>query len=105
MEVFKGNGDGPSPAGLELRDAGTGKQLFARPSMGRRELLDGARITKWDYENRSEERLFDGGDYGCISNRVQPARARGVPPGPRKIPNGPYTSAVTRTHDFLITDS
>jgi rhamnogalacturonan endolyase len=35
LEVFKANGDGPHPAGLELRDAGTGEQLFALPSTGR----------------------------------------------------------------------
>jgi rhamnogalacturonan endolyase len=32
LEVFKANGDGPHPAGMQLRDAQTGTQLFARPS-------------------------------------------------------------------------
>jgi rhamnogalacturonan endolyase len=35
LEVFKSNGDGPSPAGIELRDANTGKTLFSRRSTGR----------------------------------------------------------------------
>jgi rhamnogalacturonan endolyase len=32
-----------------------------------RELLDGVRVSKWDYENGSEERVFDAGDFGCVS--------------------------------------
>jgi rhamnogalacturonan endolyase len=35
LEVFKANGDRASPAGLELRSAHTGRQLFARKSTGR----------------------------------------------------------------------
>jgi rhamnogalacturonan endolyase len=35
LEVFKANGDKASPAGLELRNAKTGQQLFARSSTGR----------------------------------------------------------------------
>jgi rhamnogalacturonan endolyase len=35
LEVFKANGDRPSPAGLELRDARTGKQIWGIPSTGR----------------------------------------------------------------------
>lgn len=35
LEVFKANGDQASPAGLELRNAQTGKSLFARQSTGR----------------------------------------------------------------------
>ncbi len=125
LEVFKANGDGPSPAGLELRDAKTGERLFARRSLGRggvaracaldidprhlglelwgkgrgveglfsaqgtkiadraprtcnmgvwwdgdllRELLDGVRVTKWNYEKGIETPLFDGRDFGCVSN-------------------------------------
>jgi rhamnogalacturonan endolyase len=36
LEVFKANGDGPSPAGIQLRDAATGKQIWGAPSTGRR---------------------------------------------------------------------
>ncbi len=125
LEVFKANGDGPNPAGIELRDARTGKQLFAKRSTGRggvgracamdidprypglemwgkgqgveglysaqgnliadraprtcnmgiwwdgdllRELLDGVRITKWDYQTGAERPLFDGRDFDCVSN-------------------------------------
>jgi rhamnogalacturonan endolyase len=32
LEVFKANGDGRSPAGIQLRDARTGKQIFGIPS-------------------------------------------------------------------------
>ncbi len=35
LEVFKANGDGPSEAGIELRDARTGERLFGRRSTGR----------------------------------------------------------------------
>jgi rhamnogalacturonan endolyase len=35
LEVFKSNGDGPSPAGIQLRDARTGEQLFGLRSTGR----------------------------------------------------------------------
>lgn len=35
LEVFKANGDRAHRAGLELRDAGSGAQLFAIPSTGR----------------------------------------------------------------------
>ena len=35
LEVFKANGDRPNPAGLELRDARTGRQLFGVASTGR----------------------------------------------------------------------
>jgi rhamnogalacturonan endolyase len=35
LEVFKGNGDVANPAGIELRDAWTGKQLFSVASTGR----------------------------------------------------------------------
>jgi rhamnogalacturonan endolyase len=33
-----------------------------------RELLDGVTITKWDYENSRETRLFSGADFNCVSN-------------------------------------
>jgi rhamnogalacturonan endolyase len=33
-----------------------------------RELLDGVRITKWDYERGRELPLFDGGQQGAVSN-------------------------------------
>ena len=33
-----------------------------------RELLNGVNITKWDYENATEVRLFSGGDFECVSN-------------------------------------
>jgi rhamnogalacturonan endolyase len=36
LEVFKANGDGASPAGIQLRDARTGKQLWGVPSTGLR---------------------------------------------------------------------
>jgi len=125
LEVFKANGDGPSPAGLQLRDARTGEQLFGVASTGRggvgracaldidprqpglemwgkgagveglfnakgarvsdrsprtcnmgvwwdgdllRELLDGVVVSKWDYQNEREDRLFNGGDFGCAAN-------------------------------------
>lgn len=35
LEVFKANGDGPSPAGIQLRDARTGEQLWGVASRGR----------------------------------------------------------------------
>jgi rhamnogalacturonan endolyase len=35
LEVFKANGDGANPAGLQLRDAGSGKQLWGLASTGR----------------------------------------------------------------------
>jgi rhamnogalacturonan endolyase len=35
LEVFKANGDERNPAGLQLRDARTGQQLFGRASTGR----------------------------------------------------------------------
>ncbi|HKB03757.1 MAG TPA: rhamnogalacturonan lyase [Gemmataceae bacterium] len=36
LEVFKANGDGPSPAGLQLRDARSGKQIWAVRCTGAR---------------------------------------------------------------------
>ena len=33
-----------------------------------RELLNGVNITKWDYENATEVRLFSGADFECVSN-------------------------------------
>src|SRR5262249_9709559 len=33
-----------------------------------RELLDGVNISKWDYENSQEVRLFSGRDFGVASN-------------------------------------
>ena len=33
-----------------------------------RELLNGVTISKWDYENTKEVRLFSGADFGCVSN-------------------------------------
>ncbi len=125
LEIFKANGDRANPAGIELRDARTGKQLFARRSTGRvgvgracaldidprfpglemwgkgqgveglfsargeqipgreprtcnmgiwwdgdllRELLDGVRVMKWDYQAGTERPLFDGRELGCVSN-------------------------------------
>jgi rhamnogalacturonan endolyase len=125
LEVFKANGDRQNAAGIQLRDARTGEQLFGRASTGRegvgracaldidprhrglemwgkgagveglwnvksekisdvaprtcnmgvwwdgdllRELLDGVRVTKWDYENSRERALFDGGRYEVVSN-------------------------------------
>jgi rhamnogalacturonan endolyase len=35
LEVFKANGDSANPAGIQLRDARTGEQLFGLPSVGR----------------------------------------------------------------------
>ena len=35
LEVFKANGDGPSPAGIQLRDARTGEQIWGVASTGR----------------------------------------------------------------------
>lgn len=125
LEVFKANGDRASRAGIQMRDAKTGEQLWGIPSRGRdgvgracafdidprhrgseawgkgrgvgglfnvkgekisdraprtcnmgiwwdgdtqRELLDGVRVTKWDYEESVERRLFDGRQFGCVSN-------------------------------------
>jgi rhamnogalacturonan endolyase len=34
LEVFKANGDRQNPAGIQLREAATGRQLFAVPSTG-----------------------------------------------------------------------
>jgi rhamnogalacturonan endolyase len=33
-----------------------------------RELLDGVRVTKWDYQSERESELLDGRDYECASN-------------------------------------
>lgn len=125
LEVFKSNGDRQNLAGIQLRDARTGKQLFGMPSTGSegvvracaldidprhrgfemwgkgqgvgglfnvkgekisdvaprtcnmgvwwdgdflRELLNGVTVTKWDYEQGAETKLFSGADYDCVSN-------------------------------------
>lgn len=124
LEVFKANGDTANSAGIQLRDAATGHQLFGVRSTGRdgvgracaldidprhrgmemwgkgegvgglfnskgqkisdaaprtcnmgvwwdgdllRELLNGVTVTKWDYENGTETKLFSGADYDCAS--------------------------------------
>ena len=33
-----------------------------------REILNGVNISKWDYVNSSMIKLFDGRDFGCVSN-------------------------------------
>jgi rhamnogalacturonan endolyase len=33
-----------------------------------RELLDGVTVSKWDYENSQETRLFSGADFECVAN-------------------------------------
>jgi rhamnogalacturonan endolyase len=125
LEVFKANGDGRSPAGIQMRDARTGEQLWGVPCRGRdgvgracamdidprhygseawgrgegvdglfsatgerisrraprvcnmgawwdgdllRELLDGVRVSKWDWQRGVETPLFDGWDDGVVSN-------------------------------------
>lgn len=125
LEVFKANGDKSSPAGIQMRDARTGEQIWGVPSTGSkgvvracaadidprydgseawgkgrgvdglydvrgnkisarsprtcnmaiwwdgdllRELLDGVRITKWNYEGEREALLFDGRKFNCVSN-------------------------------------
>ncbi|MEX2137709.1 MAG: rhamnogalacturonan lyase [Pirellulales bacterium] len=125
LEVFKANGDRANAAGIQLRDARTGEQLFGLPSVGRngvgravaldidprhrglemwcrgggirglynvkgeqisqatprscnmgiwwdgdlsRELLDGVTISKWDYQNNRDERIFSGADFNCAAN-------------------------------------
>jgi rhamnogalacturonan endolyase len=125
LEVFKANGDAANPAGIQLRDARTGEQLFGVPCPGRegvgracaldidprfpglelwgrgqgvgglysargeriaangprtcnmgvwwdgdllRELLDGVRITKWDWISEQENLLLDGREFGCAAN-------------------------------------
>lgn len=125
LEVYKANGDSENPAGIQLRDARTGEQIWGVPSTGRRgvgravaldidprhrgmemwgrgqgvgglynakgerfsdvtpracnmgawwdgdllrELLDGVRITKWDYQAGTERTLLDGRNYDCTSN-------------------------------------
>ncbi|MAT73412.1 MAG: hypothetical protein CMJ58_28340 [Planctomycetaceae bacterium] len=35
LEVFKANGDGPSPAGIQMRDAATGEQIWGLECTGR----------------------------------------------------------------------
>jgi rhamnogalacturonan endolyase len=35
LEVFKANGDGPNPAGIQLRDARTGEQIWGKRCTGR----------------------------------------------------------------------
>ena len=35
MEVYKANGDGRSPAGIQMRDAATGEQIWGMPGTGR----------------------------------------------------------------------
>lgn len=32
------------------------------------ELLDGVTVSKWDYQNGKEVRLFSGGEFGCVAN-------------------------------------
>ena len=125
LEVFKANGDVANPAGLQLRDARTGEQIFGVPSVGRegvgracaldidprhkgmemwgkgqgiaglfnvkgekiseasprtcnmgiwwdgdllRELLDGVRVSKWDFEAGREDPLFSASEFDCLSN-------------------------------------
>ncbi|MCB9941954.1 MAG: rhamnogalacturonan lyase, partial [Planctomycetaceae bacterium] len=124
LEVFKANGDRQSSAGIQLRDARTGEQIFGVESTGRdgvgracaldidprhrgfemwgkgrgveglfnvrgekisersprtcnmgiwwdgdplRELLDGVRVTKWDWDNEAETPFFDARQYDCVS--------------------------------------
>lgn len=33
-----------------------------------RELLDGIRVSKWDYEGQQEAEIFNGRDFDCVSN-------------------------------------
>jgi rhamnogalacturonan endolyase len=125
LEVFCAHGDVGKEVGMGFRDAGTGKLLWGKASMGKagvgracaadidprhkgdecwargegvgglysaqgkkitdksprvcnmaiwwdgdlgREILDGVNITKWDWENERDQRLFSGADYGCVSN-------------------------------------
>jgi rhamnogalacturonan endolyase len=125
LEVFKANGDSANRAGIQLRDARTGEQIFGLPSVGRqgvgralaldidprhrglemwsrgggisglynvkgekisdttprscnmgiwwdadftRELLDGVSISKWDFENGRDHRLFTAAEFGCAAN-------------------------------------
>ena len=125
LEVFKANGDRQNDAGIQLRDAKTGEQLFGVASTGNdgvgracaldidprhrgfemwgrgagvaglfnvkgekisdaaprtcnmgawwdgdvlRELLDGVRISKWNYQDSTETPLFDGGEFNVASN-------------------------------------
>jgi rhamnogalacturonan endolyase len=124
LEVFKANGDSRSRAGIQMRDAETGTQIWGVPSTGRdgvgracamdidpryrgseawgkgqgvaglysatgetisvrsprtcnmgiwwdgdplRELLDGVRVTKWDWESEVETPLFNGRDFDCVA--------------------------------------
>jgi rhamnogalacturonan endolyase len=125
LEVFKANGDGRSPAGIQMRDARTGDQLWGVPCPGRdgvgracamdidprspgsecwgvgqgvgglfdargqriadraprvcnmgawwdgdllRELLNGADVSKWDYDTGREIPLLRGARYAVVSN-------------------------------------
>jgi rhamnogalacturonan endolyase len=123
--VYKANGDRQNSAGIQMRDARTGEQIWGVASGGRRgvgracamdidprhrgseawgkgegvgglfnvkgerisddspsicnmgcwwdgdllrELLDGVRIAKWDYERGRETALFNGRDFDCAAN-------------------------------------
>jgi rhamnogalacturonan endolyase len=125
LEVFKANGDRQNAAGIQLRDARTGEQIWGVPSRGTRgvgraagfdidprhrgfemwgrgegvtglfnvkgekisdstprscnmgiwwdgdllrELLDGVRITKWDFENGRDTPLFSADQFDCVAN-------------------------------------
>lgn len=56
----KGNNIGPRPRSQNMAIWWDGDLL--------RELLNGVEITKWDYENGREDRIFDGRAEGIVSN-------------------------------------
>jgi rhamnogalacturonan endolyase len=65
LEVFKANGDGRSPAGIQLRDARTGEQIFGIPStrsggVGRALALDidprHRGLEMWGFETQERRR-------------------------------------------------
>jgi rhamnogalacturonan endolyase len=76
LEVFKANGDGRSPAGIQLRDARTGEQIFGIPSIrsggvGRALALDidprHRGLEMWGFE--TEERRRGRGGSGRRGRR------------------------------------
>jgi rhamnogalacturonan endolyase len=71
LEVFKANGDGRSPAGIQLRDARTGEQIFGIPStrsggVGRALALDidprhpGLEMWGFEQDGRRRRARFSG---------------------------------------------
>jgi hypothetical protein len=99
LEVFKANGDGRSPAGIQLRDARTGEQVFGIPSIrsggvGRALALDidprYPGLEMWGFE--SDERRRGRGRFRGRGRRrsgdQQPGRDLRETPRDPQVPQG-----------------